>query len=91
MSLTRSAERLSNPEFKVWLIFVTGHFFLFLEELTDHAFLKKLAILPCPRVPVFFPFAVFVGLAGAGLSFFGSASASEKDSQAASSLVTVHC
>lgn len=52
------------------------------------AFLKKLAILPCPFLVAVFPFAVLAGLAGAGLGFLGSGSSSEKDSQTASSLVT---
>jgi hypothetical protein len=52
-----------------------------------HAFLKKLAILPCALPPDFLPFAVLAGL-GAGFAFLGSGSSSENDSQTASSLVT---
>lgn len=57
----------------------------------SQAFLKKLAMLPCPFLPAFLPFAELAGLAGAGLAFFGTGSSSEKDSQTASSLVTVTC
>ena len=46
-------------------------------------------MLPCPFLPAFFPFAELDGLAGAGLAFFVVGSSSEKDSQTASSLVTV--
>ncbi|KAF2739051.1 hypothetical protein EJ04DRAFT_509206 [Polyplosphaeria fusca] len=55
--------------------------------MVDQAFLKKLAILPWPCFPVFFPFAVGAGL-GAGFGFFNAGSSSENDSQAASSFVT---
>lgn len=58
-------------------------------ELACHAFLKKLAMLPCPFLPAVLPFAELVGLAGTGLSFFGSGSSSENDSHTASSLVTM--
>lgn len=47
-------------------------------------------MLPWPFLPAFFAFAELVGLAGAGLAFFGAVSSSEKDSQTASSLVTMH-
>lgn len=57
----------------------------------SQAFLKKLAILPCPFLPAFLPFAELAGFAGAGLAFFGTGSSSENDSQTASSLVTVTC
>jgi hypothetical protein len=53
------------------------------------AFLKKLAMLPCPLATPFFPFAVLGAGFGVGLIFFGSGSSSENDSQTVSSLVTV--
>lgn len=46
-------------------------------------------MLPCPCLPAFLPFAVLAAGLGAGLSFLDSGSSSEKDSQTASSLVTV--
>jgi hypothetical protein len=52
------------------------------------AFLKKLAILPCPFFAAGFAFVLPDCLVGAGLSFLGSGSSSEKDSQIASSFVT---
>jgi hypothetical protein len=57
----------------------------------SQAFLKKLAMLPCPFIPAFLPFAELAGLAGIDLAFFGTGSSSENDSQTASSLVTVTC
>lgn len=56
-------------------------------ENEHHAFLKKLAILPCPFFAPAFPLAAAAGL-GAGFGFFGSGSSSENDSQTASSFVT---
>lgn len=53
-----------------------------------HAFLKKLAMLPWPLPPAFLPFAVLAAF-GAGLAFLSCGSSSEKDSQTASSFVTV--
>jgi hypothetical protein len=52
------------------------------------AFLKKLAILPCPFFAAGFIFELLDCLMGTGLSFLGCGSSSEKDSHAASSLVT---
>lgn len=53
----------------------------------DYFFVKKLAILPWAFPAAFFPLIVLAGF-GAGFDFFGSGSSSEKDSQAASSVVT---
>jgi hypothetical protein len=53
------------------------------------AFLKKLAMLPCPFFAAGLLFALLDGL-GAGLGFFVCGSSSEKDSQTASSFVTGH-
>jgi hypothetical protein len=55
---------------------------------TIQAFLKKLAMLPCPFFPAGFAFALLAGLLGAILSFLRSGSSSEKDSHTASSFVT---
>jgi hypothetical protein len=54
----------------------------------DHFFPKKDMMLPCPGLAAPF-FAPLVAGAGVGLAFFAAGSSSEKDSQAASSLVTV--
>jgi hypothetical protein len=59
-------------------------------EALAQAFLKKLAMLPCPFFAAGFPFALLDGFDGAGLSFLSCGSSSEKDSQTASSLVTEH-
>lgn len=53
-----------------------------------HAFLKKLAMLPCPFLPAFLPFAELAGFGTTGLAFLGAGSSSENDSHTASSLVT---
>lgn len=56
---------------------------------STQAFLKKLAMLPCPLATApFFPPLEAAEL-GAGFNFLGGASSSEKDSQTVSSLVTV--
>lgn len=56
----------------------------------DHFLPKKDMMLPCPGLAVLF-FAPLAAGAGVGLAFFGAGSSSEKDSQAASSLVTRVC
>jgi hypothetical protein len=55
----------------------------------DHFFPKKDMMLPCPGLAAPF-FAPLVAGAGVGFAFFGAGSSSEKDSHAASSLVTVN-
>lgn len=55
-----------------------------------HFLPKKDMMLPCPGLAAPF-FAPLAAGAGVGLAFFGAGSSSEKDSHAASSLVTIAC
>ena len=56
---------------------------------SSHFLPKNDMILPCPGLAAPFLAALLVAGAGVGLAFFGAGSSSEKDSQAASSRVTV--